>query len=224
MSRRPFCILLMLVLACAACTGSSETSEDADGTSEDADGNDTGSPGVAADGDDGADLPPFYAAFTQLCESGEGFDGVATYTAGPGPHPIAVFEELESGSYSSTKAELPDGWLIDRDALTTTDADLALFQKVELVACVEIAQKTDSGSDCEFRLGEEFLSLDAMDVLFDLSIYEAATGELVRSMPIRSRVRECPRLLLVEEGQSEYLVGPTADDYEELLWPTVEPR
>lgn len=196
-------VLVSLVLVIAGCSSSGSESADTAGTDQ---------------------LPAALNRFDRLCESQTGFVGASAYEPGAGPHPIVVLEALDRDAYAATRADLPTGWSIDSGELSGTDADAELFEAIELVACVEISQTTEAGLSCRLQSFDgETVDLEALNGSFDLTIYEAATGSLVDSMPITSEVLECPNTLTIDEGQTEFLFGPSADDYEELLRPIVEP-
>lgn len=135
-----------------------------------------------------------------------------------------VFEQVrnsENNTYSLSAKDLPESWLVDFDRASDDSTPL---HAIELVACVDVKQTTDSGRDCQFEDDEGTVTdFDIIHGLFDLAVYEAATGNLVRTMPIRSSPLQCPQFIYTFDDETEYFEGPSAEDYETMLAPTLDP-
>ena len=166
------------------------------------------------------DLPESASDLKQLCETGAGFGDLTEYDgAAPGPHPVLLFAENSSGSFSSPHLE-PREW-------TVGTSDIAL---AELVACARLSGQTPNGGECNFESGDgTSLTLQLVDVVYDVEMYAAASGESIGSFQIEGSGNECPTGLLHNyvEGQTEYLnvlqldfdEAATADSLESYVAP-----
>ena len=161
---------------------------------------------------DPAELPPTDSGYSRLCDAQVGFGGAASYVEGPGPHPVILLQQSDSGLFSETGSDLPEAWI---------DTDVAA---IELVACSAIAETVDSGFDCSLEADDGDIStLDLLVPTYELTVYEAATGAVVSTASIEVSTPDCPFIALVDEGQTELLATPSTDDYAVVLQSVVEP-
>ncbi len=211
-NRRPSILVAALVAALAftACSGSDDsTSDDAASADTVADGGD--SSGGDATADDELDLPNFESDFDRICETGVGFADAAPLTDGPGPHPMVLFQETDSGVLITSSLELPAGWIVEQDSNFDDNSDLAV---TELVGCSKITAKTPNGVSCDLEGDDgDVTTLALVDVSYELTVHEATTGALLGTEVIEAVDTECPFFAFVDEDQTDFFNTPDADQY-----------
>jgi hypothetical protein len=206
------------------CNGS-DSSEDAASqpptTDTDTDtGSETGAD-TGSDDDPEVDLPMFASDFDRVCTTQVGFAGATPLTEGSGPHPIVLFQETDSGLLIESAAELPAGWAVDEDSNFDDNADLV---PTELIGCSQIVAQEPNGVSCDLE-GDDgtVTTLDLVDVTYELTVHEATTGALVGTETIEAADTECPFVVFIEEGDTQYFNSPEADQYTDALQSYVAP-
>jgi hypothetical protein len=161
--------------------------------------------------------------FDRVCETQVGFGGATAYGGGPGIHPVVLFADWgEPPSLLESSATLPAGWKVEQDMDFNDNSELAAAQ---LVACARRTATTATGISCEFNLssGEE-ISLELTDTVYELSVYEATTGEQVgETQTIEASATECPFSAVFREGDTQVFNDPTDDQYVNALKEFVAP-
>jgi hypothetical protein len=170
------------------------------------------------------ELPTFMMDFDRVCKTQVGFGGAAAYEATPGLHPVALFTDfgtpptlIESGS------TLPAGWTVKQDENFADNSELA---DVQLVACSRRAAATPNGTKCDFKAndGGEPLTLELTDTVYELTVYGAATGKRVgEPQKLEASSTECPFIATFKEGDTQFLIDPTDDQYVNALKGIVAP-
>jgi hypothetical protein len=238
---------LLLVVPLAACGGGGDDGDDAvaledvgddgdeattttAGDDEDDGGDDDEATTTTADddGDDGGgggsggELPDFLADFDRVCDTKVGFDGAAAYDpAAAGPHPVVLFEAFGAdGDLIDTSRTLPDGWLVAEDLDFEDNAELAV---TELVACGVRVEETPTGTTCDFDDDGDTVTLELIDTVIELTVYEAATGTELGSTTLEASSTECPFFVTFDPDDLRYFNEPTDDQYISALAPFVEP-
>lgn len=192
-------------LVLAACGGGSSDGA-ADDSSGDPVSSDTGTvDGGAVD----ADLPVTSLGFDQVCASQVGFSGAAEYDASaPGPHPVVMFRTNgDDVGFFSSAATLPAGWELETDDDFDDNSDLAAAQ---LVSCLSVVEQVPTGIMCDLESEDddgnvEIVTLEVVDVTYEMKIYAARTGELVGTETIAAIDASCPTFTFLDEGQTQYL-------------------
>jgi hypothetical protein len=151
------------------------------------------------------DVPESYPDLRRICESGAGFADIAAYDAtSTGPHPVASFIELDGGALINNDFDLPREWLV-----SGSEVEMA-----ELVACGVLREdRTPNGIACVIdRMDDGVVTkvtLDLVDVVYDIEIFEAASAASLGSFSVAGSMTECPTGLVttIEDGQSSYMNG-----------------
>ena len=73
-----------------------------------------------------------------------------------------------------------------------------------------------------FAVAGETVTLDLVDVTYELTVYEATPGEEVGSETLEAASTDCPSFVFVDEGQTEYYNSPDETDYTNALKPYVD--
>jgi hypothetical protein len=220
-------VVVVLALLATGCGGGDDSGVSASPTATGSDGGGSAEGTTTAASGGGAtpsgELPDFSQDFDRLCSSQVGFAGAAAYDAsGASPHPVIVFVEDDTteGRYIESGATLPDGWLVVQDGNFEDNSDLATTQ---LVACANRTSSTPNGTACDFDNDGETLTLNLVDASYDLVVYEAATGAEVGRATVEAATTDCPFMVFVDEGQTDYVNTPTSDDLTAALKPFVAP-
>ena len=162
-----------------------------------------------------SELPTFASDFNRVCTTQVGFAGATPLSDGPGPHPIVLFQETDSGLLIESAVELPAGWAIEPDSDFDDNSDLA---PTELVGCAQIAAQAPNGVACDLEDDDgNVTTLDLVDVTYELSVYEATSGTLVGTETIEAASTECPFFVFIDEGDTQYFNAPDADQYTNAL-------
>ena len=208
------CVIAMTGLtACGGGGGSSsagDTTQEAGGGSEVAADNpaapptaDAGTASDAAGGTVPAELPAFLSDFSRVCEAQVGFPGAASYNKEPGEHPIALFEEFEQdGNWIETARQLPAAWVVKQDADFEDNSELAA---IELIGCLDIVGEKPNGTKCEFDADGKKVTLELVDVNYQLTVYEATTAKELGVKKLSAKSTECPFFATFEQGDTTYL-------------------
>ena len=234
------------VLALAACGGSDDSDDDValedvdDGSTTTTEADEDGST-TTTDAEEGADeadedeaeaddagsgggeLPDFLSDFSRVCSSQVGFDGAAAYDpTGAGPHGLALFESFgaDGDLVQSGRSSMPAGWLVEEDLDFEDNAELA---DVELVGCLQRTEETANGTECEFDDDGDTVTLELVDTVHELTIYEAVTGDEVASTTLEAASTECPFFVSFDPDDLRYFNEPSDDDLIAALAPTIEP-
>ncbi len=219
------CIGTVLLSSCGGSGGGAAASAGAPANPTDGGGQVSGAESAAPTGQSAADeLPTFMMDFDRVCKTQGGFPGAAAYDATPGLHPVALFTDfgtpptlIESGS------TLPAGWTVTQDSDFTDNSELAV---VQLVACSRRAKATPNGTKCDFKAndGGEPLTLELTDTVYELTVYAAATGKQVgEPQKLEASSTECPFIATFKEGDTQFLIEPTDDQYITALKGIVAP-
>ena len=218
--RSAFLIATVLVLASCSSSGSDASDDAADTGSGDDASETTAATGDDGDaGDAGEELPSFMSDFDRVCETQVGFPG-ATPVSETGPHPVVLFEETDSGILITSSADLPAGWAVEEDTDFEDNSELAA---AELIACSVVGSTEANGTSCDLEGDDgETVTLDLVDVTYELTVYEATTGEEVGSETLEAASTDCPSFVFVDEGQTEYYNSPDETDYTNALKPYVD--
>jgi hypothetical protein len=195
-------------VALTGCAGSTSTGPPSTGTANESNG---------ATGE----LPTLVGDFDRVCETQVGFSGADLYEPAPGLHPVALFEDTgEPPSLSHSTRSLPAGWAVENDDDYADNSELAA---VQLVACSRLVETKPNGT-CEFE-GEDGApptSLEKTDTTYELTVYSARTGEVVRDpQTLVASPAECPMLVFLREGDTKWFNKPTDDQYINALKPLV---
>lgn len=173
-----------------------------------------------AEGEESAtELPDFLDDFTRVCENQVGFGGAAEYTAGPGPHLMAFFEEFDENLIESSR-ELPAGWAVEQDLDFEDNSE---FADVELVVCGVRTDERPNGTTCDFDDEGETVTLELVDTTYEYTAYEAASGEEVRSFTLEGNSTECPLFALLDEDDPTHRNEPADEEVIAGLQPIVDP-
>jgi len=174
-----------------------------------------------ASGDPGAELPTFASDFERVCTTQVGFGGATPLGDGPGPHPIILFQETDSGLLIESAVDLPAGWAIETDADFDDNSDLA---PTELIGCSQIVTEQPNGIACDLEDDDgNITTLDLVDVTYELTVFEATTGAPVGTETIEAADTECPFFVLIDEGDTQHFNTPDADQYTNALKAYVAP-
>lgn len=227
MQRRILPIIVAAGALAVGCSGS-DSSEDSGSGSEAGDEVSTESVGEPADSaepvepvEPEVDLPTFASDFDRVCTTQVGFAGATPLTEGPGPHPIILFQETDSGILIESSVDLPAGWAIEEDSDFDDNSELA---PTELIGCSQITVTEPNGVACDLEDDDgNVTTLNLVDVTYELTVYEATTGELVGTETIAAADTECPFFVFIEEGDTEYYNAPDADQYTNALKAYVTP-
>lgn len=232
MTRRILPIIVAATAVIAACGGSDDEATDTADSSASSDttavdGDDDAAPSTEAAPDEGdaadaaTELPMFASDFDRLCTTQVGFGGAAPLSDGAGPRPVVLLQETDSGLLIEASAELPAGWAIETDADFEDNSDLA---PTELVGCAQVAGTSATGIQCDLELDDgSIATLELVDVTYELTVYGAATGEVVGTDTIEASDTDCPFFVFIDEGQTEYYNTPDADQYTAALESYVTP-
>ena len=200
-------------------TDAAETAEDnADGETADTD---TEIDADAPAEDAVAELPTFASDFDRVCTTQVGFGGATPLSDGPGPHPVILLQETDSGLLIESAAELPAGWAIETDTDFDDNSDLA---PTELIGCSQIVAQQPNRVACDLE-GDDgtITTLDLVDVTYELTVHEATTGALIGTETIEAADTECPFFVFIDEGDTQYFNAPDADQYTNALKTYVAP-
>lgn len=212
------------VLLVAGCGGGDDADEGAGDdevttTTEDT-AEDEGAEEEEEEADESAtELPDFIDDFIRVCENQIGFGGAATYTAGPGPHLMAFFEEFDDSLIRSSR-ELPAGWMVEQDSDFEDNSE---FAPVELVVCGVRTDERPNGTTCDFDDEGETVTLELVDTTYEYTAYEATTGEEVGSFTLEGNSTECPLFALLDEEDPTYRNDPVDEEVIGGLQPIVDP-
>ena len=205
---------LLLLASCSSDSGSDDAADTstADGATETT---------AATDGaGDDVDLPSFASDFDRVCTTQTGFAGATPLSGEPGPHPVILFTETDSGALITSSIDLPAGWAVEEDSNFDDNSELAA---AELVACAQVESTEANGTSCDLEGDDgETVTLDLVDVTYELTVYEATTGEEVGSETLEAASTDCPSFVFVDEGQTEYYNSPDETDYTNALKPYVD--
>jgi hypothetical protein len=171
-------------------------------------------------GGDPTELPQFDAELSRVCETQIGFGGATALSNGPGPRPVILFRE-NNGIFIESSADLPAGWRIDADLDFDDNSEL---QPLEMIACSAITSQTPNGIACDLE-GDDgsITTLALVDVTYELTVYEATSAEVIGTSVIEAASERCPTIVLVDQGQTDYLNTPSADQFIVALEPFVLP-
>ncbi|MFN3258218.1 MAG: hypothetical protein ACE37B_21265 [Ilumatobacter sp.] len=169
-----------------------------------------------------ADLPQFTSEFSRVCDTQVGFGGATPLSDGAGPRPVMLMQESDSGLWiDASFLDLPAGWTIEQDSNFDDNSE---FVAIELIACAKVVAQTPNGVQCELEADEgEVIPLDLVDITYEMTVYEATTGEVVGTETIEAADTECPFFVFVDEGQTEYYNTPDATQYTNALKAYVAP-
>jgi hypothetical protein len=174
----------------------------------------------ASGGSAAGEVPAFLDDFSRVCTTQVGFGGVDGYAAGAGPNPVVLFEEYrEDGNFLQTSRTLPAGWAVSEDANFDDASELAAAR---LVACADQVRATPNGASCDFDSDGQPITLALVDTVYELTVYEAATGQPVGQATLDAATTECPFIVTIQEGDTQYMNEPTDDQYINALRPFVE--
>ena len=229
MQRRLLPIIVATGALAVGCSGSDSsddagsetpTSTAAETTGENAETGDNADVDVSAE-DPATELPTFANDFDRVCTTQVGFGGATPLSDGPGPHPIILFQETDSGLLIESATELPAGWAIEADTDFDDNSDLA---PTELIGCSQIVAQQPNGVACDLEDDDgNITTLDLVDVTYELTVHEAATGALIGTETIEAADTECPIFVFINEGATQYFNAPDADQYTNALKPFVAP-
>ena len=152
------------------------------------------------------ELPLFLSDFTRVCDTQVGFSGAAAYNGEPGTHPVQLFESYGvDATLLETSRDLPKGWAIEQDLDFEDNSELAA---IELIACSVRGNEKPNGTKCEFDSDGKTVTLELVDATYELTVYEAVTGEVVGTKKLEAKTTECPFAVSFEEGQTEEFNEP----------------
>ncbi len=210
---------VLLAIGLTALAGCSSDDTDSDAADETSDSSENRDP---SDVDEpSGDLPQFSTEFDQLCTTQVGFPGAAEYTSDPGPNVIVYMENYrDEGTYVTSSRALPAGWALQED---DDYEDNSEFAAVELVGCLDRTETTPTGIDCEFDDDGTTITLELVDASYDLTVYAAATAEVVGTKSITAAETECPFIVSTEDGDTEHVATPSDDDIVNALKEFVAP-
>jgi hypothetical protein len=134
-------------------------------------------------------------------------------------HPLVVFKrDPDNDSFfhmSPTSLELPIPWMVD------TGEDHGV---VELVVCIDGVDNS-LADDCAYEddeTGEEYM-LHIYNTTYQVTVYEAKTGEEVGSTTVEATFDDCPMLHMFSDQEEDSYAYPPAGPLEEFLQQYVEP-
>lgn len=230
MNRRLVPTLAIAALIGVACGGGSDGGSSGDVDAEDSNeitseltsDDDSSSSDESSDGSLVADLPQFLSDFDRVCTTGTGFGGATPYSDGPGPHPFVLMQESDSGSiFERDLSDAPAGWNVQTDSNFDDNSEIV---PTELIACSTRSATTPTGIMCDLEMDDDsVVTLELVDVTFELSVREATTGNEVGSATIEATDSECPFFVFIDEGDTQYFNDPTEDQYINALKPFVTP-
>ena len=215
MNLRRTALAIAALLLLASCSSDSGSDGAADTATDDGGSETTAAP-VAGD----EDLPSFASDFDRVCTTQTGFAGATPLSGEPGPHPVILFTETDSGALITSSIDLPAGWGVEEDSNFDDNSELAA---AELVACAQVESTEANGTSCDLEGDDgETITLDLVDVTYSFTVYEATTGEEVGTDTLEAASTDCPTFVFVDEGQTEYFNTPSEDDYINALKPYVD--
>jgi hypothetical protein len=151
-------------------------------------------PAAEDPGEDAAPTDPAFllpADFEQVCGGGT-VSGAAPYDESPGLHPVLAFEG-EDPEYEYSSLTLPEGWQSESVSVADT----------QLVACLDRI-KEERVLVCEDYESDDFpepFDVEVYSATWDVTLYEANTGEEVASGKISATEKECPFIVFYDEGE-----------------------
>jgi hypothetical protein len=172
-------------------------------------------------GADGQQTPRTVFDYTRTCSDGEGFPGVAAYSATKSTlHPAVLVEKTSAGwgPFGYKMSELPPGWMIGpRDD----------FTKAELVVCLEQVDRTAAGMTCAMENSEthNHFSIAIYNTRFRIRVIEARTGKTLLDQVRQAKFTECPAVLLDTSGPdpTSYDVPAEPANYQDIIRPFIAP-
>ncbi len=200
-------IAALIGVACGG--GSDETSDDS-------------ADEPATEGSLVADLPQFLSDFDRVCTTETGFGGATPYSDGPGPHPFVLMQESDAGFiFERDLRDAPAGWNIQTDSDFDDNSEIVA---TELIACSVRTGTTPTGIMCDLEMDDEsIVTLEVVDVTFELTVHEATTGNVVGSDTIEAVDPTCPSFVFIDEGETQYFNAPTEEQYINAMKPYVTP-
>ncbi len=162
-------------------------------------------PGLACGGNDSADEDPadgvsvageataemFDTDLAQICR-GTGQPRAATYSPGPGVHPVLVLTSDDGATFYTASTTLPDGW-------SAVWPDL---ERTELVVCAQRVSATP-GQVCDGYADEDSgteWSVQIHEVVYAYSVRVAQTAEVLGETTFEVPAGTCPMLSSFSEG------------------------
>lgn len=208
------CALVLVFVATSACGG---------GGGDDAGGSATKTTEelpvtTAAAGKSG--VPAFLGDFKRVCTTQVGFPGVAPYEAGPGIHPVVLFEDFRGEGFVQSSRSLPDGWMVKQD---TNFEDTTDLEAAQLVACSDRVKEIPTGVVCTFDDDGAKVELELVNAVYEVKVYTATTGELKHQKTLEANDSECPYIATFKKGDRTYVNDASDDDYINALKTVVAP-
>lgn len=213
MTRRTFGVAMCVVALTLGGCGGGGSDDDATATTE-AGGS------VTSTTEKGPELPKFIGDFDRVCTTQVGFAGATAYEPTPGVlHPMVFFDEYRGESWVAT-GTFPQGWAVEQDTNFEDNSELA---KVELIACSDRVKETPTGKQCEFEDDGKKTKLELVDSTYELTVYAATTGKVVKTATLEAKKADCPFIATFKEGDTKYVNEPSDDDYTAALKSVVAP-
>jgi hypothetical protein len=163
-------------------------------------------------------LPRSVDGFQDACGGRPVAFTAAAAHAGPGPHPMVIFDTGSRFTYAGMPAELQS-------------ADPA---RVQLIACIEQAGGSDAApvvTTCHYVPGGGLITVPSvpgstnLDLpmhqgVYDVSVYEAKTGRQVGRLHVPGTATTCPERVAAPAGETPKLTSQlTLDDEVRALLP-----
>jgi hypothetical protein len=153
-----------------------------------------------------ATRPSSVDGFAAGCRRQVGFPGASPYSQAPGVHPIELFAwDADFGDFQHWIMILPAKWTVKDETEAATQRDL---ERLELVACQKTISTSQTGKVCQFQGDGEEVKLDLLIAQDELTVYEAATGAQVASLPLPQPRPICPTLWMPDEGDMSLVLTP----------------
>jgi hypothetical protein len=150
------------------------------------------------------------------CGGEDTVPGVMEYDPSDGVNKVVIFVENEQGSYlPMLPFDFPvEGWLTSSNVRET---------EAELVACLTVLDLKERGH-CSYRGASSSGTIIKFRVTYEITLYEAATGEVLATGQISGPEGDCPQHAGFAEDNVKVQYGlPSKDELVAFLRPYVEP-
>ena len=134
----------------------------------------------------------FDSDYAQVCR-GTGQARAAAFSPGPGVHPVLVMRSDDGATFLQASTTLPDGW-------SAVWPDL---ERTELVVCA-VRRSATPGRVCEGYEDEDTgteWSVQLHDAVYDYTLRNAQTGEVLGDKSFEVPAGSCPMLSLYDDDE-----------------------
>jgi hypothetical protein len=176
---------------------------------------------AACGGDDGgggsADgVPRFVSGYAATCTDQAAFGGAAPFEADEDPFPIAFLYDIDDqGTFFLGDTRLPEGEAATELSAPDDAGEQARLAALSVVGCLDVASSEPSEQTCDFEDDDgNTTSLQVLDATYEVSLYEAKTGEAIGSatFDVDGDTYTCPIVMSIDDGQTTLLPSAEPED------------